>query len=155
MGAVDSRSQACPPDPSPSCSRSMEGPSARFRCGTSARIRGSRSSGTLTPHNRVKDSFVCHAMPYRSGPVWYRQAHVLLLADNYRKAHQDPPIARSRRSVSDEAGLIAGTFGVQVLRNSRTLGQSKSIARAIDELTRLGKHDFLSVLDAEDRKSVV
>lgn len=50
---------------------------------------------------------------------------------------------------SDETSVIAESCGVRVLRNSRNLGKSNSIARAIDELTRLGRHDFLSVLDAD------
>lgn len=50
---------------------------------------------------------------------------------------------------SDETAAIAERAGVRVLRNARNLGKSKSIARAIEEITRLGRHEFLSVLDAD------
>jgi cellulose synthase/poly-beta-1,6-N-acetylglucosamine synthase-like glycosyltransferase len=50
---------------------------------------------------------------------------------------------------SDETSQIAERAGVGLLRNVRNLGKSKSLARAIDELTRLGRHEFLSVLDAD------
>jgi antitoxin (DNA-binding transcriptional repressor) of toxin-antitoxin stability system len=50
---------------------------------------------------------------------------------------------------SDETGLIAASFGVRILRNARNMGKSKSIARAIDEVVALGRHDFVSVLDAD------
>jgi cellulose synthase/poly-beta-1,6-N-acetylglucosamine synthase-like glycosyltransferase len=50
---------------------------------------------------------------------------------------------------SDDTGRIAEGVGVRVLRNTRNLGKSRSIARAIDEFTRLGRHEFLSVLDAD------
>jgi N-acetylglucosaminyltransferase len=50
---------------------------------------------------------------------------------------------------SDETGLIAASFGVRILSNARNMGKSKSIARAIDEVVALGRHDFVSVLDAD------
>ncbi len=50
---------------------------------------------------------------------------------------------------SDETGLIAASFGVRILRNACNLGKSKSIARAIEELVTLSRHDFVSVLDAD------
>ena len=50
---------------------------------------------------------------------------------------------------SDETGLIADSFGVRILRNARNVGKSKSIVRAIDEVVALGRHDFVSVLDAD------
>jgi cellulose synthase/poly-beta-1,6-N-acetylglucosamine synthase-like glycosyltransferase len=50
---------------------------------------------------------------------------------------------------SDETALIAASFGVRILRNARNQGKSKSIARAIDEVVALGRHDFVSVLDAD------
>src|SRR5688500_1697025 len=49
---------------------------------------------------------------------------------------------------TDETGRIAEGVGVRVLRNTRNLGKSRRIARAIDDLTGLGRHECLSVLDA-------
>jgi biofilm PGA synthesis N-glycosyltransferase PgaC len=50
---------------------------------------------------------------------------------------------------ADETGRIAESFRVRVLRNTRNLGKSKSIARAIDMARQLGRHEFLAVLDAD------
>lgn len=50
---------------------------------------------------------------------------------------------------TDETGAIAERFQVRVLKNTRNLGKSRSIKRAIEVLQELGLHEFVSVLDAD------